>query len=134
LGQLSQIGRTRPSAHDAALRATAVAVAALVALLIASAVAYRPPLERPLSPIRFSPADVPATPAAPAKTAPFAPAQTTAPSDGVSGPALQTAPPIQNAPVMPSAKTPVELLNQPVAPSFRPGPKEPLKPSIPPQN
>jgi hypothetical protein len=131
---VSQIGRAAPqSSHDAALRATAVVAVALLALLIASALAYRPPLERPLSPIQFPPTDVQATPALTA--APFAPSQTSAPNNGVSDPALQTAPAIQTAaPALPSAKTPVEVPNQSFLPGFQPGPKEPLKPSIPKQN
>lgn len=129
---MSQISRAaRPAAYGAALRATLVVAAALIAWLLVTAMAYRPPLERPLAPIQNSPADVRPTPAI--TTAPFAPAQTAAPGGGVSEPAQQTAIPTA-APAMPSAKTPVELPNQSYLPGFQPGPKEPLKPSIPPQN
>lgn len=135
---MSQIGRAAPQwPHDTARRTTAVVAAALLAWLLASAIAYRPPLERPLSPIQLSPADVQATPAAPALTsAPFAPTQTVAPGNGIADPALQTAAPaIQTAPsAIPSAKTPVELPNQSFVPGFQPGPRNPLKPGIPPQN
>lgn len=123
----------RPAAYGAALRATLILLMALIAWLLASTIAYQPAFERPLAPIQNSPADV--RPTAAVTSAPFAPAQTAAPGGGVSDPARQTAAPAPTAaPAVPSAKTPVELPNQSFVPGFQPGPKEPVKPSIPPQN